>query len=162
MLFELLQPHHDRQSFVCAREPLLTQYLQQRARQDQAKGLCNVHVLVNEAARETIIGFYTLSMSQLDLTTQAPDVQKLYGSRRTAPVALLGRMAVDDRLAPPGTGIVLLTDAIEKAFVNPVGCIGMVVDAKNAQLVNYYRRYGFVGGLDNPLQLFLPRGRFMS
>ena len=36
------------------------------------------------------------------------------------------------------------------------GCVGLVVDAKDAKAAEYYQGYGFHPAPDNPLMLFMP------
>jgi hypothetical protein len=48
-------------------EPLLDEYLHKYAAQQSARGLASVFVLVDDAAPNRILGFYTLSAAQVDV-----------------------------------------------------------------------------------------------
>jgi predicted GNAT family N-acyltransferase len=91
------------------------------------------------------------------------ELKKLFGNRGFLPVALLGRMAAngnyikDYREKGIFLGQLLMANCIQKAFDNEVGCVGMIVDAKNEKLVEYYQKYGFIKLVESPTRLFLPR-----
>ena len=68
------------------------------------------------------------------------------------------RVAVAKERQGQGLGNLLLVAAMKK-FVevfDSTGGIGLFVDAKDDAAKNYYKRFGFVPLLDNPLKLFLP------
>jgi len=62
---ELLAPHHDRVTFSCGNEQL-DRYLHLVATQDKKKNIAIPYVIFDRD-RQTIIGYYTLSMSGINL-----------------------------------------------------------------------------------------------
>jgi hypothetical protein len=102
-------------------------------------------------------GFYTLSMAAIHQSNFPNATSKNLPAQ--LPVALLGRVARDERAAR-GTGRELVADAIERAasVAAEIGCIGVALHAKNAGLVEYYKKeFGFVpiGHTKNATQLMV-------
>ena len=84
---------HDRIAFDCG-EPALNEYLRNTARQHLQKGIANTYVLASRAEPETILGFFTLSFLEVDISEiPAGYGKKLPQSR--LPAAKLGRLAID-------------------------------------------------------------------
>lgn len=108
-----------------------------------------------EADLPEIIGFYTLSMADVD-----PAFLPARGlPRYPTPVALIGRLAVDRRAKGKGFGRELLIDALSRVLAAEVsvGCFGVIVDAKTALAVTFYERFGFIQLSEGafPLRMFL-------
>lgn len=100
-------------------------------------------------------------MSMADV--EASDIAAALGSslpRYPLPVALIGRLAVDKRAQGRGIGEALLVDALRNVLdaANLVGCMGVVVDAKDERAEAFYARYGFAPLATGPWprRMFLP------
>ena len=80
--------------------------------------------------------------------------------RYPMPVALIGRLAVDRRAQGRRLGEKLLVDALRRVVdaSGLLGCIGVVVDAKDESAERFYTNYGFVvvGSQSWPRRMFLP------
>jgi GNAT superfamily N-acetyltransferase len=65
--------------------------------------------------------------------------------RYPLPVALIGRLAVDDRAQGRRLGEVILLDALRRvlAAADVVGCLGAIVDAKDEGAERFYAKYDF-------------------
>jgi ribosomal protein S18 acetylase RimI-like enzyme len=61
------------------------------------------------------------------------------------PVALIGRLAVDRRAQGHGVGGRLLVDALVRISCagEDVGCLGVIVDAKDEKARDFYQHNGF-------------------
>jgi len=99
----------------------------------------------DEATLPPILGFYTLSMANEESSV----LEKVLGRKLPkypSPVALIGRLAVDQRVQRRGVGEVLLVDALRRIqqAADVVGCVGTIVDAKNESAARFYAKYGFV------------------
>lgn len=105
-----------------------------------------------------VLGFVTLSMSSVESTQVAPLLGRL--PRYPAPVALLGRLAVDRRAQGHMLGRVLLREAFAHVLVasEHLGCVGVVVHAKDEGALRFYERAGFVSleATGWPRPLFVP------
>ncbi|AKU93186.1 Acetyltransferase [Vulgatibacter incomptus] len=78
------------------------------------------------------------------------------------PVALIGRLAVDQRAQGRRVGERLLLDALRRIVDASaiLGCIGVVVDAKTEDAARFYSKYDFVSmsKVSWPRRMFLPIG----
>ena len=150
-----LTGNHDRQGFDCGRREL-SDWLRRVARQHQEKGLSRTFVAVGDAAPGTILGYYALTLTELE-NRHLPDAwrKKL---PRSIPGVRLGRLAIDRAFQGKGLGELLLVDALTRArrIYKEAGGIGLFIDAIDERAAGYYRRYGFTAAPDNPLLLFLP------
>jgi len=107
------------------------------------------------AGKQAIAGYYTVSMSSID-------VRVIPGVRRGLPAqvstALIGRLAVDERHQRQGLGELLLSDALRRICqaAEHVAAHAIVLDSIDDDAKQFYKRYGFLGLSDDPLHLFLP------
>ena len=101
---------HDRGGFCCGAESLDT-YLQRQARQHQREGITTTHVLVDDIAPGSILGYLSLAAAQLHLH----DLQPSDRNRLPAypvPAARVGRLAVSMDHQGNGYGRLLLGHAV--------------------------------------------------
>lgn len=105
-----------------------------------------------------VLGFYTLSMALVE-SAQAAPVLAMKLPKYPMPVALIGRLAVDDRERGQRVGESLLIDALRRIVdaASVVGCIGIIVDAKDEDAERFYTKYDFVTVTDDrwPRRMFL-------
>ncbi|HZX32498.1 MAG TPA: GNAT family N-acetyltransferase [Rhodocyclaceae bacterium] len=148
-----LSSTHDCKGFDCGTPPL-NEWLATMASQQQKKNIARTFVLVDLAAPETVLGFYTLAVSEVG-RNGLPNPKK-YPNR--VPVVRLGRLAMNKSLQGQGLGEQLLFNALERIAEISLnaGIAAIAVDAKDAKAADFYRKYGFVPSPANPLQLFLP------
>ena len=155
MRIEPLAPHHDRRSFGCG-TPALDHYLQRIARQHLDKGISRTFVLVDEEFPETILGFFTLSVCEVDSARLPPRWAKKYPRR--IPGAKLARLAVAKGQQRRGYGAALLYEAMRRVVLGAeqFGVVTFFVNAKDERAKHYYERFGFLSLPDNELEKFLP------
>jgi hypothetical protein len=157
---EPLAALHERVEFSCAREPKLEAFFRERALSESEKGVSRCFVLVDEERDPTVpLGFYTLSASSI-MPADVAELRVMKLPRYPMyPVVLLGRMARDDRATGRLLGTTLLWNAFDRsiAAMETIGAIGMIVKAKNADLVKWYKRHGFSPFVTEPLDLFIDR-----
>ena len=159
---ETLAKHHDRKAFDCGTHPALNIFLQQQARQQSAKDASRTFVLVDDAAPDQIIGFFTLVVTDVKGDQLPKEMAKTYDN--PAPAARLARLAVDQSFQRKGMGAILLGDVLQRVMILSahVGIVGLFVDAKDDAAQQYYVSYGFEPLQQNPKglfqTLFLPMG----
>lgn len=156
-----LSNDHDRSSFSSA-SPALDRYLQQQASQDARRLVAACFVAVPQDAAATVAGFYTLSAGSVMLLDFPDAVIKKLPRYPVAPVARIGRLAVDSRFERQQLGRALLWDAARRTLASSVAAMALVVDAKDEQAGAFYRHHGFVPFANNALQLFLPLASLKS
>ncbi|EIC2298968.1 GNAT family N-acetyltransferase, partial [Vibrio cholerae] len=99
---------HDRNRFNCGIEAL-NNYLKVMASQQAKKDNTRTFVLEDDNNSAYIIGFYTLTMTPIDLKALPDKLQKKHQSSTSG--GLIARLAVDDRYKGKGFGEWLLIDA---------------------------------------------------
>jgi predicted GNAT family N-acyltransferase len=101
-------------------------------------------VLHGSGAGPSVLGFYTLSMANVETTT-LPRKHRSNVPSHPLPVALIGRLARDLRARGQGVGETLLVDAFRRIVpaASAIGCYGVIVDAKDSDALAFYQPYGF-------------------
>lgn len=151
IIIEGLSPHHDRRDFDCGVEEL-NSYLQRYSGQHERKGIGRTYVATKNDERR-VLGYYTISSSAV-----AFDVVPENLPRHPVPVALIGRLAVDNIARAQRLGETLLIHAMRSAqrAAEIVGIYAVVVDAVDESAKRFYRKYGFNELTDDHLHLYLP------
>lgn len=147
-----LAPHHDRKDFDCG-EPALNHFLQRLARQQAERDFNRTYVAC-EAGESCIKGFYAVSSASINFENWPVQLRL---PRYPAPVARIGRLAVDARSQGLGVGAALLNHAmtLAESLAQQIGLYAVVVDAKDESAAAFYARYGFERFPDQGLSLFL-------
>lgn len=140
----------------------LDDYLARHAFTNHQRGIGAAYTLRRRSSDPTewpeLLGYYTLSMAVITSDQAAATLRERF-PRYPIPVALIGRLAVDQRARGAGLGSLLLGDAIRRvlAVAEHIGCIGVIVDAIDADAESFYAHHGFVS-LDpttSPQRMFL-------
>lgn len=138
----------------------LDDYFARHAMPNDRAGVSRCFVLRSDLADLPVVcGFYTLSMASV----QADAIRAVLKGRLPRyplPVALIGRLAVDERARGRGFGEDLLIDALARVVSagGSVGCVGVIVDAKDEGAERFYAKYDFVTVEAEawPHRMFLP------
>ncbi|MFA0049707.1 GNAT family N-acetyltransferase [Vibrio breoganii] len=144
---------HDRSRFNCGIKAL-NNYLTVMASQQAKKDNTRTFVLEDDNNSSHIIGFYTLTMTPIDLKVLPNKLQKKHQSSTSG--GLIARLAVDERYKGKGFGEWLLIDSLRKllAASDSVGFPIIIVDAKDGAK-DFYERYGFRAFQDAENKLFI-------
>ncbi|QDF67542.1 GNAT family N-acetyltransferase [Shewanella sp. SNU WT4] len=144
---------HDRNRFNCGVEAL-NNYLKVMASQQAKKDNTRTFVLEDDHDNSHIIGFYTLTMTPIDLKALPDKLQKKHQSSTSG--GLIARLAVDDRYKGKGFGEWVLIDALRKllAASDSVAFPVVIVDAKDGAKY-FYERYGFQAFQHSENKLFI-------
>jgi len=143
----------------------LDDYCTRHANENEVSGVGRTYVLrraqTDGLELPRILGFYTLSMALIE-SSQATAVLRTKLPRYPLPVALVGRLAVDERARGRRLGERLLLDALQRVVdvADHIGCVGVIVDAKDERAHSFYERYDFVAVQDEgwPRRMFIPLG----
>jgi ribosomal protein S18 acetylase RimI-like enzyme len=154
---EPLSSRHDRAVFSCG-VPALDTYLHRQAGQDLKRRAAVSFVITPDG--RTIAGYYTLSQYAVQLDVVPPEIAKKLPKYPVVPATLLGRLAVSMAFRGQGLGAMLLMDALYRALAHgrEVASAGVVVDAKDAGALAFYKKYGFLELPRIERRLFLPMG----
>ncbi|MGF1731506.1 GNAT family N-acetyltransferase [Photobacterium kasasachensis] len=153
MTVQLDKSKHDRHRFDCGIDAL-NNYLKLMASQQAKKDNTRTFVLEDESCTEHIIGYYTLTMSPIDLATLPARLQKKHHNVSSG--GLIARLAVDQRYKNQGYGEWLLIDALRKLLMasETVAFPLIIVDAKDGAEL-FYQKYGFTAFQDAHSKLFI-------
>ncbi len=153
---EVLTRQHQRNAFDCG-VTALNDYLAKTAFQHSEKGLSKTFVAVDENVPFEVVGFFTLTLSEIDYHLLPEAVAKKL-PRTVLPVIKLARLAIAKSQQGRGIGKALLFEALSRAYqvYQLVGAVALFVDAKDAQAAMFYQKFGFLPVPSYPLQLFLP------
>jgi GNAT superfamily N-acetyltransferase len=146
----------DTTAFSCGHSAL-DDYIRRYASQDVKRHVARVFVAVPEDEVNHLAGFYTLSAGSVscsDLPTAL--ARKL--PRYPVPLALIGRLAVDEAFRGKGLGSILLADACQKVIQASavLAVAGIIVDAKDETAIAFYQHFGFVPLPGHANRLLLP------
>ena len=145
---------HDRVSFSCG-VPELDHYLHVQAGQDAKRKVAAPFVLVD--AHGNIAGYYTLSAYAIRVGELPPDFARKLPKYPLAPATLLGRFAVGQAHQGRKLGRFLLMDALFRSWKNTaeVASVGVVAEAYNDVVRDFYLRHEFIPLQDQPRKLFI-------
>lgn len=147
MKIERLAKNHDRQNFDCGQDDI-NRYLKNFANQHTKKNIAKIHILIDENNPNKIIGFYSLSNTEL--------IMKIKGYPNKIPAILIGKIGVDKAFQGQGLSKVLLSHALNKIkeLSLDTGIAFVIIDAKTDDLAKYYQRFGFLP-TDIPYRLIM-------
>ncbi len=163
-----LEPRDDRTGFRSGNIDL-DRFFQRFAGQNQFRHhIGTTYVAVQD---DRIVGFVTVSSGEMI----AEKLEKSLRRRLPAyplPILRLARLAVDERFQGYGIGKLLLRAVLELAsdMRDRVGCVGVVVDAKQ-DAISFYSSLGFrpidlisgaLGDRPEPVAMFLPIGQIAA
>ena len=155
-VIEPLGEHHDRAVFACGNGEL-DEYLKRRANQDAKRNITRVFVLAGEESN-VIAGFYTVSTTGIPMGELPEEQARKLPRYPMIPAVLIGRLAVGVEHQGQGLGGVLLIDAFRRIVQagGDIASYAVVVDAKDENAAEFYRKYGFIGFPTIANRLFLP------
>jgi len=151
-----LDARHDRLSFGCGVDSLDT-YLKTQASQDVRRRANGVFVLVEDSQPGIVLGYYTLAATALPPGDVPEAARKHIPRYPLVSATLIGRLAVARERHGQRLGVLLLVDALKRAYASAetVGASMVIVDAINEAAAAFYELHGFLR-LPESLRLILP------
>ena len=142
---------HRVEEFSSGVQPL-DDWLIRRAWNNQTSGASRTYVV---SAGGAVVGYYCLASGALALREAPGRIRR--NMPDPIPMAILGRLAVDQSWQGRGLGVALLRDAVERtrAASMILGIRGLLVHALSQTAATFYAHYGFVASPTNPLTLVL-------
>jgi GNAT superfamily N-acetyltransferase len=150
---QLDKEKHNRKEFDCG-VIVLNNYLKMMANQQSKKDYTRTFVLEDETRPERIIGYYTLSLTPINLDGLPVKLKKKH--QKASSAGLIARLAVDKRYKKKGYGEWLLIDALKKLLTasDTIAFPLIIVDAKEGS-VEFYEKFGFIAFKDTQYKLFI-------
>ena len=151
---EALVRLHRRSEFDCG-DDALNAHLHRFARQNHESGGAKCFVAATPDGR--VLAYYTLSPASIEFA-RAPEIARKGLGRYNVPVFLLGRLAVASECQGQGLGGSMLMLAARRCIraSQEVGGVGLLIDAKDERVRDWYAAYGALPLADAPLSLVLP------
>ncbi len=148
---EVLGPHHHLDGFVSG-VATLDEWLKRRARPNQAAGGSRTYVVASDTR---VVGYYALASGALALGSAPGRVKR--NMPDPIPMAILGRLAVDQAFQGQGLGAALLQDAVLRVHQAAaiMGIRGVLVHALCDAARRFYEHHGFVASPTDPMLLVL-------
>ena len=130
----------------------LDEWLKRRAYPNQISGASRTYVVTEG---QNVVGYYCLASGAITLNDAPSSVRR--NMPDPVPMAILGRLAVDQRLRGEGLGAALLRDAVERTIqaAGILGIRGLLVHALNDKAKTFYEHYGFKSSATQPMTLVL-------
>lgn len=149
---EPLRGKHDLNGF-CSGEDALDNWLHRYSRHAEAAGSARVFVTADE---KRVIGYYALSVGQIEPGVATERALKGQPAKRPVPVVILARLAVDQEHQAKGVGRSLLQDALLRCAdaAESVGIRALIAHA-NEYASPFYDRFGFESSPTDPLHRIL-------
>ena len=134
---ELLAAHHQLTGFRCRSQEQST-WLVELAKQAHGAGTTRVFV-VTEVDQAAVVAYYAWCMASV-MVADLPDRLRRGAGRYPQPIALLARLAVDERHEGQGLGAALLLDVITRVagLSEAIGCRGLLVHAESDPARSFY------------------------
>jgi GNAT superfamily N-acetyltransferase len=148
---EPLTPAHDFSAFACG-EPTLDDWLRRRALANQVSGVSRTYALIGDGR---VIGYYTLAAGAIAVIEASGRVRR--NMPDPIPMAVLGRLAIDQTQQGRGLGHFLLRDAVLRTHqaAETIGIRGLLVHALSPAAKRFYETRGFRESPANPMTLMV-------
>lgn len=147
----LLSAPHQLGNFSCG-VTSLDDWLKRRARPNQVSGASRTYVVMDG---EAVVGYYCLASGALALNEAPPAMRR--NMPDPLPIAVLGRLAVDQSYQGCGLGVALLQDAVLRTLQagDILGIRGLLVHALSVEAQAFYAHHGFVASPTQAMTLIL-------
>ena len=148
---EPLADRHDITAFACG-EATLDDWLKRRARANQASGGSRTYVL---ARGDQVVAYYALAAGAIAITGAPGRVRP--NMPDPIPMAVLGRLAIDQAWQRRGLGRLLLRDAILRTgqAAETIGLRGLLAHALSPAAKRFYEGNGFRESPADPMILMV-------
>lgn len=130
--------------------PVLDDWLKRRARANHAAGASRTYVVCNS---DLVVAFYALASGAVELATATSRVRR--NMPDPVPVAVLGRLAIEQSFQHRGLGRALIKDALRRVSqaADIIGIRGVVVHAISPEAKAFYLAAGLEPSRLQPMTL---------
>jgi GNAT superfamily N-acetyltransferase len=142
------------QAFDCG-IPDLNKWLQNYAWQNHNSGGARVYLSIDHDANQTA-GYFCLSAASVSYKSAPARVARGL-AKHAIPVALIGRLGVDQGYRGRQLGRFLVLEAFRRVFevADTMGVRAVIVVAKDDNAAAFYKKLGFEVSVDDPRLFFI-------
>lgn len=142
-------------------KPVLDDWLRDMALYNQNQGYSRTFVIADES--NAVVGYHSLCAGMIS-RNDAPRQVKGTQAPAQIPVALLARLAVDEKHQGKGLGAALLENALLSVVsaAQAVAFRAVMVHALDKEAETFYRKFGFVDAKGIGGTLLLPTQQILS
>lgn len=148
---ELLVDSHQLDHFSCGK-PALDSWLKRRARANHAAGASRTYVVTEG---DQVIAYYCISAGGMNHADASGAIRR--NMPDPIPMAIIGRLAVDENFQGRGLGPAMLNDAVIRIghAAHIMGVRGIMVQAIDDDAKGFYEAFGFTPSATMPMLLTL-------
>jgi len=149
---EPLRPDHDLSDFSCG-HATLDEWLRRRALANQKAGASRIYVVTNDRGQK-VVAYYAIASGALAVRDATAKLRR--NMPDPIPMAILGRLAIDQNFQQQGLGRALFRDAAVRIMraADEVGIRGLMVHAISDEAAAFYQALGLQAAPDEP-RLFM-------
>jgi GNAT superfamily N-acetyltransferase len=139
--------------------PVLDDWLKRRARSNQASGASRTYVVCEN---ERVVAYYALSSGAIEAESTTGRIRR--NMPDPVPVAVLGRLAIEQSYQGRGLGRALMRDAATRVLqaANIIGIRGIVIHALSPEAKAFYLALGLEASPLQPMTLMATLGDLQS
>lgn len=147
-----LAAEHNLSSFTCGQESL-DDWLKRRALNNQNAGASRTYVVTDG---DRVVAYYALASGALATSAATGKVKR--NMPEPIPMAILGRLAIDQAYQGKGLGRALFRDAALRVLsaAETIGIRGLLVHAISDEAVAFYQALGLTASASEPKTLMIP------
>ena len=122
---------------------------------NQVSGASRTYVVIDAADDQRVLAYYCLASGALAVTDAPGSIRR--NMPDPIPMAILGRLAVDQTWQGKGLGVALLQDAMRRSTQAAaiLGIRGLLAHAISTQAKAFYEYHGFIASPTQPMTLVL-------
>lgn len=149
-----LTPAHDTSRFSCGKSEL-DAWLRENALESEGRSARTYVVCAEEAA---VAGYYCISTGSVERRILPSKVKRARGLPNQIPVAIIGRLARDERYRGSGLGQDLLQDALRRILTAAqiIGVRAVLVHALDEEAATFWKEHEFLPSAIDARIFFLP------
>jgi len=123
---------------------LLDDWLKKRALDSEHGNTARTFVVCEQAL--TVVGYYCISMGSVQLSDLPTKLKRKQGLPKQIPVAIIGRLARDEKYKGQGLGLDLLQDALKRILQvsKMIGVRAVLVHAIDEKAAAFWREQEFI------------------
>ncbi|HET9714848.1 MAG TPA: GNAT family N-acetyltransferase [Pseudolabrys sp.] len=137
-------------------QPILDDWLKKRSLESENVGTARTYVVCEQTLN--VVGYYSIAMGSVQVNELPPKLKRKQGLPKQIPVAILARLARDEKYRGQGLGADLLQDALKRILQvsQMIGVRAVLVHAIDDKAATFWRDNEFVECPVDSRSFYLP------